>query len=54
VITKDLTSIDNGSYICGVCGQHVSIDKINFMDGHDYQYWAAGMVCDDCLHNDKE
>lgn len=53
-VHKDMHTPDEGTWVCGVCGQHCSIDKINYMDGMDYQYWGTGMVCDDCLNSTEE
>lgn len=38
-------------YMCEICKNWVSDDEINFMSGHDYQYWAAEQVCDCCINS---
>lgn len=31
---------------CECCG---STENLNHFDGHDYQYWAANILCDNCI-----
>lgn len=38
-------------YKCEYCGQWTEESEMSFFDGHDYQQWAANMVCDECVED---